>query len=322
MPASQAFPRRGLIFAATLAIIAFCGGLYGCLAMRGTSIEPFQNTNGITVPGKGITIFAAGDIAECKNIKPENSGAAKTADMIAAGLDRDKRAAVLGLGDYAYPVGLLEEFADCYEPAWGRFRNRTFPAPGNHEYYTPSATGYYTYFGPAAGPDRRGYYSFNLGAWHLVSLNSNLQPADHQQQILWLQADLARHPAHCTLAFWHHPLYSSGGHGNNDRVKDLWQALSAAGADVVLVAHDHDYERFAPQDNTGRRDDIHGMREFVVGTGGARLTPLMFGKANSEVKNNSTHGVLRMVLKDTGYEWEFMPVPGGNFTDRGAALCH
>jgi hypothetical protein len=293
-------------------------GLYGCLSNQAVPINAAETP----LPGTGIAIYVAGDIADCRKFKPSDSGAAKTASLILAGLDKDKDAAVLSLGDNTYPAGLLAEFTDCYEPTWGRFKQRTYPTPGNHEYYTPEAVGYYDYFGSAAGPARRGYFSFDLGKWHIVSINSNLKAPDHQQQLAWLKTDLAQHPARCTLAYWHHPLYSSGGHGNNDRMRDVWQVLKAADAEMVLVGHDHDYERFAPQDAEGQRDDAHGIREFVVGTGGAKLTPFVLRKANSEVSNNSTHGVLRMVLKDTGYEWEFLPVAGGGFTDRGSALCH
>jgi hypothetical protein len=294
--------------------------LFGCLSFA-PSPASMANQPAL-VPGTGVTIYAAGDIADCYKYLPAASGAGKTARLIAAGLERDAGAAVLSLGDHTYPDGLLKEFTECYDPTWGRFKERTYPAPGNHEYYTPEAIGYYRYFERAAGPDRRGYYSFNLGTWHIVSLNSNLRDADHRRQVEWLKDDLARHPSRCTLAYWHHPLFSSGGHGNNPHVRDLWQALEAAGADVVLVSHDHDYERFARQDSSGRLDEQRGMRSFVVGTGGARLTRFLFRKANSEVTDNSTHGVLRMTLKETGYEWAFLPVAGGGFSDRGATLCH
>ncbi|RZI41491.1 alkaline phosphatase [Herbaspirillum sp. HC18] len=272
--------------------------------------------------GKGITVYAAGDIASCKDVRPADSGAAKTAAIIAAGLAADKDAAVLTLGDNTYPVGLLSEFTDCYEPTWGKFKARTFPSPGNHDYYTPKAAGYYSYFGEAAGPGQRGYYSFDLGIWHVISLNSYLKPEAHQAQMAWLRDEIARNTAHCTLAFWHHPIFSSGGHGNDERMREAWNMLYDAGADLVLVSHDHDYERFAPQDTEGRHDEQRGMRQFVVGTGGAKLTPFRFRKLNSEVADNSTHGVLKLVLKDAGYEWEFIPVEKGGFRDRGVALCH
>ncbi|OWW19209.1 metallophosphoesterase family protein [Noviherbaspirillum denitrificans] len=281
-----------------------------------------QEARAILLPDKGVSLYAAGDIASCKSASPENSGAGKTAALITAGLAQDKDAVVLTLGDNTYPVGLLSEFENCYEPTWGRFKSRTYPSPGNHDYYTPYAAGYYRYFGDAAGPGRRGYYSFTRGSWHIISLNSFLKPAEHSAQLAWLKEELARSTAKCTLAYWHHPLYSSGGHGNDKRMQEAWAMLHAAGADVVLVSHDHDYERFAPQDAEGQLDDARGIRQFVVGTGGAELTPLRFRRSHSEASDNSTFGVLKLVLKEAGYEWEFIPVEKGGFTDRGAALCH
>jgi hypothetical protein len=301
-------------------VIALAAGLDGCLPNRGGHLDPSPTPS--VIPGNGITIYAAGDIAECKNLKPADTSAAKTAALIASGLAKDKDAVVLTLGDNAYPLGLPIEFTNCYDPTWGQFKARTYPAPGNHEYYIPAAIGYYGYFGAAAGPDRHGYYSVELGTWHVVSLNSNLKEDEQKAQLAWLKLDLEQHKAHCTLAYWHHPIVSSGGHGNNENMKEVWQALNAAGADVVLAGHDHDYERFAPLDRDGKRDGAHGIRQFVVGTGGAVLTPLRLPKSNSEVSDNSTHGVLKMVLKESGYEWEFLPVPGNDFSDRGAAFCH
>jgi hypothetical protein len=300
-------------------LLVLATALSGCLSDRAAAIIAEQEA---VLPGKGVTVYAAGDIADCRNYRPEYSGAAKTAALIAARLADDREATVLSLGDNTYPVGLASEFTHCYEPTWGRFKARTYPSPGNHEYYSPLAAGYYNYFGDAAGPARRGYYSFTLGSWHVISLNSNLQQEEHKAQLKWLKADLEKNKMHCTLAYWHHPLYSSGGHGSSDRMADVWAALQAADADLVLASHDHDYERFAPQDGNGTRDTKHGIRQFVVGTGGARLSSFRFRKPNSEASSNSTHGVLQLVLKDSSYEWEFLPVEKGGFTDRGATLCH
>lgn len=277
----------------------------------------FSRTDTIALPGTGVTIYAAGDIADCRT-----QGAANTAALITAGLAADQHAAVLTLGDNTYPEGRPQEFSECYEKTWGQFKSRTYPSPGNHDYYTPGAAGYFGYFAAAAGPGTLGYYSYDLGKWHLVSLNSNLAPAEYQAQLAWLKSDLAQHPHACSLAYWHHPMYSSGGHGNTERMKEVWQALDSAGVDVVLVAHDHDYERFAPISGGGERDDLRGMRQFVVGTGGAGLTAFGLTSKHSKVLDNSTHGVLRMTLKDIGYEWKFLPVEGGSFTDHGVALCH
>ncbi|EGF33215.1 Alkaline phosphatase [Oxalobacteraceae bacterium IMCC9480] len=267
------------------------------------------------IAGSGITVFAAGDIADCRQSSAAGTMAARTAGLIAAGLAEDASAVVLTLGDNVYQSGTPAEHADCYAPTWGRFKQRTLPSPGNHEYYSKDAAGYYDYFGSLAGPDRRGYYSTGLGGWHVMSLNSNLKGAAQQAQLDWLKADLAAHPSTCSLAFWHHPVQSSGGHGSDERMRAAWQLLADAGTDLILSAHDHDYERFAPQGP----DDA--MRQFVVGTGGAELSPFRFFVAGSETANNDTFGVLRLVLKATGYEWEFMPAGGGTYRDSGSARC-
>jgi 3',5'-cyclic AMP phosphodiesterase CpdA len=272
----------------------------------------------------GVTVYAAGDIARCVHPDPAWSGAAATAALVGAGLAVDPGAAVLALGDLAYPRGTAAEFAGCYGPTWGKFKDRTLPTPGNHEYATAGGSGYFNYFGAAAGP---GYYSVQLGTWRLFSLDSNLRPAAHAAQMTWLRAELAAHPARCTLAYWHHPLYSSGMKGNISRMKDAWQALYDAGAELVLSGHDHVYERFAPQDAEGRRDDARGIRQFVVGTGGAFPTPLLWPRPNSEARDSNHFGVLKLVLGEDGYEWEFLEVPdqasgSGRRPDRGAGRCH
>ncbi|WP_322404445.1 metallophosphoesterase family protein [Massilia luteola] len=272
----------------------------------------------------GITVYAAGDIARCAYPDPAYSVAAETAATVAAGLAQDPRAVVLALGDLTYPVGAAKEFTDCYAPTWGRFKDRTWPAPGNHEYYTPGAKPYFAYWGARAG---RGYYSFELGTWHIISLDSNLAPIQHAAQLDWLRADLARHPARCTLAYWHHPLYSSGGHGSVPKMHDAWKLLYDAGAELVLSGHDHDYERFAPQDADGRLDAARGIRQFVVGTGGAYPTPFLLTVAHSEVRDSNRTGVLRLQLYAGGYGWEFVESTrlssfGVAPPDRGSAACH
>jgi 3',5'-cyclic AMP phosphodiesterase CpdA len=273
---------------------------------------------------EGITVYAAGDIARCAAPDPAYSGAADTAATVAAGLAQDRQAVVLALGDLTYPRGAMKEFTDCYGPTWGRFKDRTWPAPGNHEYYTPGAAPYFAWWGARAG---RGYYSFDLGTWHIISLDSNLAPAAHAAQLDWLRADLAAHPARCTLAYWHHPLYSSGGHGSIPKMRDAWKLLYDAGAELVLSGHDHDYERFAPQDADGRLDPARGMRQFVVGTGGAYPTPFLLTVAHSEVRDSNRTGVLRLQLYAGGYGWEFVESTRlSSFSvappDRGSAACH
>jgi hypothetical protein len=307
----ELFPHRLMRAALAIMLVA---GLIGCAANR-ARFTP--------LPGNGVTVYAAGDIADCRQLrKASDSGAADTAQLIAAGMANDPEASVLTLGDNAYQSGVPAEFNHCYGPTWGRFKARTHPSPGNHEYYSKGAAGYYDYFGPAAGPEGRGYYSFRLGNWHVIALNSMLRDAQFQAQLDWLKQDLEQNKALCTLAYWHHPVYSSGGHSDNPLMLPVWKALAAAGADLVLNGHDHHYERFAPLNGEGQRDDANGMREMVVGTGGAQLTPLLLPRANSEVRDNSVHGVLKLVLKENGYEWEFLPAKDGGFTDRGSGLCH
>jgi hypothetical protein len=317
----QPFHRSKTIIAVAVVLTLTCT-LYGCLSFPSASANAVEHEKKIVIPGKGIAVYAAGDIAECGKLPPHDSGAAKTAEVITANLAQDQAAVVLTLGDNSYPLGVPAEFTDCYHPTWGQFKTRTHPSSGNHEYYTPSANGYFNYFGAAAGPAPAFYYSFDLGKWHLLSLNSNLKGDARLAELAWIKSDLAQHNTRCTLAYWHHPLFSSGGHGNNADMREFWLALEAAHADIVLNGHDHDYERFAPQDDNGQSDEAHGIREFVVGTGGAKLTRLFLRKANSEFADSSTHGILKLVLKDAGYEWEFLPVAGGTLTDRGAALCH
>jgi hypothetical protein len=225
------------------------------------------------------------------------------------------------LGDATYPRGAPAEFANCYAPTWGKFRERTLPTPGNHEYATAGAKGYFDYFGAAAG---RGYYSVQLGSWRLFSLDSNLQPAAHAAQLAWLREELIHHRTRCMLAYWHHPLYSSGMHGNIAQMKDAWQLLYHAGAALVLSGHDHTYERFAPQDADGRRDDAGGIRQFVVGTGGAFPTPLSWPRPHSEASDANHIGVLKLVLGEGSYTWEFQGASedgAGMRADRGSARC-
>lgn len=271
---------------------------------------------------KSLTLYAAGDIADCRKTPPAESMAAKTAALISAGLAQDSKALVLTLGDNTYPVGRPEEFTDCYDATWGKFKSRTMPSPGNHDYGMPLGLGYYNYFDDLAGPDRRGYYSKTMGNWLLLSLNSNLGEVPMQEQLGWLKQQLKENKRVCTLAYWHHPSFSSGGHGNNEIMQEVWKMLAAAKADIVLASHDHDYERMAPLNADGLRDDKNGIRSFVVGTGGAKLTPLFFSRPTTEIRDNTTHGVLKLNLRTKSYDWEFLAVEGQSFTDKGQGNCH
>ena len=277
-------------------------------------------------PGQAATytVYAAGDIARCAHPDPRWSGAAGTADLVAQALARDPDAAVLTLGDHTYPKGAPGEFAACYEPTWGRFKERTWPTPGNHEYYTPGAAPYFAYFGARAGI---GYYSVQMGSWHVISLNSQVTGEAAAAQLAWLKDDLARHPTRCTLAYWHVPLYSSGGHRPDRRMRAAWQMLYDAGAELVLSGHDHEYERFAPQDADGHVDAARGMRQFVVGTGGAYATPFVFFQPHAEARDSNSTGVLRLRLHDDSYEWTYLQASRNApeiaiVPDHGAAQCH
>ena len=260
----------------------------------------------------------AGDIANCGRIQ----------DELTAQLLDNIPGTVFTLGDNVYSDGTLAEFKDCYGPTWGRHKERTRPSAGNHDYHTAGAAGHYSYFGAAASPldtnctaNCKGYYSYNLGAWHIIALNSEIDHHAGSTQEQWLRADLAANQSVCTLAYWHKPRFSSGRHGNITNVQPFWQALYEYGADVVLNGHDHIYERFSLQNPSGQADPTRGIREFVVGTGGASLYSFPTVQANSEVRNNTTWGVLKLTLHPTSYDWEFIPIAGQTFTDTGSTNC-
>jgi calcineurin-like phosphoesterase family protein len=262
-------------------------------------------------------LVGAGDIADCKDL----GGAEATAKLL-----EKIPGAVFAAGDLAYPDGSKANF-ECYDKTWGRVKSRTRPAPGNHEFHSSGATPYFDYFGAAAGDPKLGYYSYELGSWHIVVLNSECKDVGGCEtgspEEKWLRADLAAHPVACTLAYWHKPLFSSGGkHGNDLTVKPLWQALYDANADVIIGGHDHDYERFAPQNPDGVADSKRGIREFVVGTGGKSHRPFGDTKPNSEVRDFTSYGVLKLTLRPKGYDWEFIPEAGKGFTDSGSGSCH
>jgi hypothetical protein len=266
-------------------------------------------------------IAAAGDIA-CSSAGKGGGSCAQQATsdlLVGRGLD-----AVLTLGDNQYEDGALDAFQSYFDPTWGRVKPLIRPAVGNHEYGTSGASGYFSYFGAAAGPPT-GYYSFDLGAWHLIALNSNcgsVPCGPGSAQLRWLQSDLAAHRSTCTLAYWHHPHFSSGPHGDGGSTDDLWTALYGGGADVVLNGHDHDYERFAPQTPAATADPAYGIREFVVGTGGRSHYSFTQIKPNSEVRNADTFGVLELTLHQASYDWRFVPEAGKSFTDTGSGACH
>jgi|ERR1043166_975090 hypothetical protein len=300
---SKLCPKAPLLIAVSFIELA---GLQGCAARR----TPAKNENIAVLVG-------AGDIADCTNL----AGAEATAKL----LERIP-GTVMAVGDLAYPDGKPENFV-CYDKTWGRVKSRTRPAVGNHEFHSAGAAYYFQYFGGDAGDPNKGYYSYELGSWHVVVLNSECVEAGgcgaESPQGGWLRADLEAHPAACTLAYFHKPLFSSGGaHGDDLLVKPLWEALYAANADVVVNGHDHDYERFAPQTPDGTPDAARGIREFVAGTGGKSHRPFGPPHANSEVRDTEAFGVLKLTLLPGRYRWEFVPEEGKTFTDSGSGTCH
>lgn len=284
-------------------------------------------------------LVGAGDIARC--YEPEDPTSITPAELTAAestaALLDGIPGTVMALGDNAYEFGSLADYLLCYDPTWGRHKRRTRPAAGNHEYLTPGAAGYFAYFGLAAAPPA-GYYSYDLDAWHVLVLNSTPQWAGCPPprtsveagracvgdvvQRQWLAADLAAHPRRCTLAYFHHPRYSSGLHGSQYEMQQFWDILYAADADLVISAHDHLYERFAPQDPEGNADAARGIRQFTVGTGGAELYPFTTVLPNSEVRINTAHGVLALRLGGGRYTWAFVAVTGDAILDAGTGECH
>jgi hypothetical protein len=230
---------------------------------------------------------------------------------------------VFTTGDNVYENGSASEYNNCYHPSWGRHRWRTTPSAGNHEYATAGAAGYFGYFGAAAGNPSTGYYSYNLGDWHIIVLNSNIARGAGSAQEQWLRADLAANPAQCTLAIWHHPRFSSGAaHGSDTSVAALWNALYQAGAEIVLNGHEHTYERFGPQTPAAAADPVNGIRQFIVGTGGKSHYGFATVQPNSQVRNGTTYGVLKLTLSAGSYTWQFIPIAGQTFTDSGSGTCH
>jgi hypothetical protein len=268
----------------------------------------------IEAPAPDPRLAGAGDIARCTA-----SGDEQTATLL-----DDIEGTVFTAGDNTYQSGTLSEFELCYGPSWGRHRERTEPVPGNHDYRTPGAAGYKEYFGEAATPNGVTWYAYDLGAWRIYALDSECAAVggcgSTSPQGRWLSTDLARHPRRCVAAIWHVPRFSSGSHGSNTRMSWMWKTLDAAGAEVVISGHDHDYERFARKHSDGTAS-ANGMRQFVVGTGGTTLRRFGSKAPNSVVRWNGSYGVLVLRLRPAGYNWRFAPVPGSTFHDSGSTSC-
>lgn len=263
-----------------------------------------------------VTFVGAGDIAGCG--VPGAQRTAKLLDGITG--------TVFTLGDNAYYEGTDSDYAQCYDPFWGRHKARTRPVPGNHDYLTKGAAGYFNYYGFAAGDPSKGYYSYDLGAWHILSLNSNCGDIggcdESSQQFAWVKKELASSVnKKCVMALWHHPRFTTGPHANATSMQAIWAWLFENNVDVVLTGHDHNYQRWARLDASGNADSVRGIRSFVVGTGGKDFYPAQ-RKPGVEVLEDNTWGVLKLSLKADGYDWEFVPEAGKTFTDKGSEKCH
>jgi len=289
----------------------------------GVAPAPVSGTTTAGSPDRALAaprvarLIIAGDIAGCD----------WDADRKTARLVQRMSGVVMTAGDNVYPSGTYRQYQRCYDPTWGRFLNRTRPVVGNHDRLSRNGRGYFRYFGRRAGPRGRGYYAFSVGSWRVYALDSNCDAVGGcgkgSRQYRWLKAQLAANRSQCVLAVWHHPLLSSGQHGGSGATRGLMRLLYRAGAELVISGHDHSYERFARIRPDGRLDRAHGIRLFIVGTGGAphygfgrRLVPA------SRVRSASSYGVLRLALGHRRYAWKFVPVPGHRFRDAGTGVCH
>jgi Glycosyl hydrolase family 99/Calcineurin-like phosphoesterase len=328
---ARRFPWRILVTVVVLAVLGALtavGVVYARRPRDAGATPLYMGAQPARDPGS-VIIGAAGDIAcppgRKRNSKEFDRPNACGMDGTAKVLETMQPDAVLTLGDHQYPSGALADFEASYAESWGRYRDITFPVPGNHEYGTPGARGYYTYFGTRAGEPDKGYYSYDLGAWHLIALNSECQHVggcgDADPQATWLRKDLAAHPRKCVLAYWHQPRFSSGTHGNDLDQDALWRILATADADVVLSGHDHDYERFVPMNADGQAEPT-GVTEFVAGTGGASHYKFHNPERTSVVRITGRNGVLRLQLSEQGYAWQFIAAPNGQVLDSGNAECH
>jgi acid phosphatase type 7 len=303
--------QRTFALVGAVGILACVVAASRCGGSPASSTGPTPMTTTLSAPAGPAVLVGAGDIGVCGS-----SSAAATGQLLDA-----VHGTVFTTGDNAYPNGSEANYRDCYEPHWGRHRARTRPVPGNHEYEAGGGAPYFNYFGENAGPFGLGYYSYRAGAWHVVALNSEVPSGPGSAQIQWLRAELSSARSRCTLAYFHKPLFSSGPHGANASVREIWRVLYEFDADVVISGHDHLYERFGPQDPDGRADSARGIRQFTVGTGGAALYGASGAAPNSEA-SGSVNGVLKLTLTDGSYQWQFLPIPGAAYSDGGFGQCH
>jgi hypothetical protein len=272
---------------------------------------PTPNTIDQLNPGPAVLV-GAGDIGLCGSPGPD--GTARLLDDIPG--------TVFAAGDNAYPRGSATDYQNCYNPTWGRHLARTRPVPGNHDYETPGAAGYFGYFGLRAGPSALGVNAYEVGPWLILALNSEIDARTSSAQLEFVRDQLSSTSARCTAAVFHRPLFSSGPNGNNLDMRDIWRILYEFRVEIVLNGHDHLYERFALQDPDGRPDPVTGIRQFTVGTGGGTLTQPVTRRPNSDIIITSTFGVLKLTLFDGGYQWDFVPVAGATSRDSGLGACH
>lgn len=288
-----------------LALTAGCSERHGRTVVQGevptVPLTPLANAE---------ILVGAGDIASCSS----------TGDEATAALLDTIPGTVFTAGDNVYPSGTADEFRACYAPSWGRHRDRTRPAPGNHDYYARGAAPYYAYFGERAGPRGRGYYSYELGDWLVLVLNTNVPVSADSEQARWLRAQLAGRTGRCEVAISHHPRFSSGGHGSSRRLTAIWQILYDARVELWVAGHEHIYERFAPMSPAGALDEARGVRQIIAGTGGFRPGSPRTAVPNSQVRARAT-GVLKLSLGEGAYQWEFVPVAGQEFRDWGQGAC-
>jgi hypothetical protein len=308
MATGSARPRPGFVLAcASLATLVACGGG----SSPGTPTSPSAPAPTPPVVPVTAVLVGAGDIGLCGGEGPKQTAA------IIDGID----GTVTAVGDIAYMDGTAEQFLKCYDPTWGRHKNRTRPVPGNHDYMSAGAAPYYAYFGDRAGPPGLGYYSYQAGAWLVLAMNSNIPIGNGSAQLEWARSELRNTSSQCVAVYVHHPRFSSGPNGNSDNVRDLWTLLYEYKVEFVVSGHDHLYERYAPQDAAGRLDLDKGVRMFVAGTGGHDIYAVTRVQANSEVRY-SGWGVLKFTLASDRYTWDFIAVPGQSFTDMGTTTCH